>query len=112
MTATPYENIPMDNLVAAARELIRNEEGGCVVHIHELIEGLRSELGERFGVLSDAYRMIALVERLWEDPHIDHPDNGFIEFVWNEKGWSRNEPTHDQPQAQRREAARSRFCVL
>jgi hypothetical protein len=68
-----------DQLVAAARAFIRNEEG-CIVSIGELLEGLSG----RLSVPEDTYTVLNLIAELWDDPHIDQvPDTGDVEFAWN-----------------------------
>jgi hypothetical protein len=84
---TPSDDVawPAD-LVAAARELIRSEGDACVVSISELLEELNDTFGDRLPVSPDMHKLLNLIETLWDDPHIDHPEAGWIEFAWNEKG--------------------------
>ena len=88
------DEIPNDNdylvapdVLAAARELIRGEDDGCVVGISELLERLSEKFGDRFRVTPDMHKLLDLILTLWDDPHIDHPERGWIEFAWNERGF-------------------------
>jgi hypothetical protein len=75
------------DVVAAQRDVIRDEDGGCVVSIGQLLEELSDKLGGRFVVSSDMHRLVDLIEELWADPHVDQvPHTGCIEFAWNEPG--------------------------
>jgi hypothetical protein len=88
MPATPTGSLDVDDLVVAAREIIRSEDDHCVVSIFQLLDELSAKFGDRFSVSSDVYTVLNLIETLWEDPHIDQvPDTGWIEFAWNEEGY-------------------------
>jgi hypothetical protein len=74
-------------LVAAARELIRNEGDGCIVSIRHLLDELSDRFGDWLNVSPDMYKVLDLIETLWDDPHVDQvPNTGWIEFAWNQKG--------------------------
>jgi hypothetical protein len=91
MSVTPNDHVVPDDVVAAAREFIRSEGDGCVVPISELLDELSDKFGDRFRASPDMHKLLDLIETLWEDPHIDQPQAGWIEFAWNEKGFD-----HDQ----------------
>ena len=75
------------DVVDAACDLIRNKGDRCLVHICQLLDELSSMFGDRFRVSPETYKVLNLIEMLWEDPHIDQvPDTGAIEFAWNERG--------------------------
>jgi hypothetical protein len=78
------------DVVAAAREFIRNEGDSYVVSIGQLLEELEERSGNdgnRFPVSQDKYKLVNLIEALWADSHIDQVRNtGSIEFAWNQKG--------------------------
>jgi hypothetical protein len=76
-----------DDLVAAARELIRSEGDGCVVSIWELLDELSDKFGDRFGVSPDTDDVLRLIETLWADPEIHQVPDGWIEFGWNGGGF-------------------------
>lgn len=85
---------PLD-VVAAAREFVQTEGGGCVVSIGQLLEELGDRFGDHFRVTPEMYQVLDLVEALWDDPHIDQvPNTGWIEFAWNECGQADVEPPH------------------
>ena len=72
-----------DDVVAAARELIRNEDG-CVVFIGELLEELSGKFDDRFRVSLDMYKVVNLIETLNADPDVRQVTNeGFIQFAWD-----------------------------
>ena len=80
-------DVPLEDLVAAARESLRREGDGCVLFIHQLLDELSDKFGDRFHVTPDVYKVLELIETLWADPHIDQvPDTESIEFAWNETG--------------------------
>jgi hypothetical protein len=85
MSETPDDDF--DDLVAAASEFIRRDGDGHVVSISELLDELSHKFGERFPVSPDMEKLVDLIVTLWEDPHIDQPRRGWIEFAWNEKGF-------------------------
>jgi hypothetical protein len=86
MSVTP------NDVVAAAREFIRDEDG-CVVSICQLLDELSDMLVDRFPVSPDTYKALDLIETLWADPHVDQvPYTESIEFAWNKKGFD-----HDLP---------------
>jgi hypothetical protein len=68
-----------------ARARICWEDGG-VISIDEVLETLRDTFGDRFPISDDTYKVIRIVNELWDDPHIDQIDNGGIEFCWNKRG--------------------------
>ena len=74
------------------REFIRGEGDACVVPISELLDELSDKFGDRFRVSSDMHKLLDLIVTLWDDPHIDQPQRGWIESAWNEKGFE-----HDLP---------------
>ncbi len=80
---TTNEIISMDDLVAAAREIIHSED--CIVSIFDLLDALSDKFGDRFSVSPDVYTVLNLIETLWADPHVDPvPDTEWIEFTWDE----------------------------
>lgn len=86
-----------DDVVAAARELIRDEGDACVIDLYDLLDELGDKFGDRFPVSPDTNKVLQLILTLWDDPHIDNPGIGGIEFAWNEKGFDPwNEKGFDQ----------------
>lgn len=84
MPATPAESPDLEDLVDAAREIIRRDDG--VVSISELLHDLREKFGDRFSLSPDVDMVLWLIWALWEDPDIDQVQDGWIEFAWNEEG--------------------------
>ncbi len=82
---TTDETISLDDLVAAAREIIRSDD--CVVSISQLLHDLGEKFGDRFSLSPDVDMVLWLIWALWDDPHIDQVDDGLIEFAWNEEGY-------------------------
>jgi hypothetical protein len=81
MPANPGEDLKLDDLVDAAREIIRNDDG--VVSIDQLLDGLGKKFGERFPITSpDVTTVLWLIQSLWQDPHIHQVPDGYIEFGW------------------------------
>jgi hypothetical protein len=83
MSVTPNDYVFAPDLVVAAREVIRSE-GGCVVSIWQLLDELSDLFGNRFVVSPDTYKVLDLIETLWDDPHIDQVPGGGIEFALRE----------------------------
>jgi hypothetical protein len=75
-----------DDVLAAARELIRSAGDGYVVGIDRLLAEL-SDKFDRFRVTPDMHELLYLILTLWGDPHIDQPESGWIEFAWNDVGF-------------------------
>jgi hypothetical protein len=83
----PTDYYPGSEVVAAAREVIRREfEGGegCPVSIGDLLDELSNKFGDRFRVSPDMYKLVNLIEMLWDDPDIHHPNTEWVEFAWND----------------------------
>jgi hypothetical protein len=70
MSRTPADTPSLEDLVAAAREKIRNRGDACIVSVFELLDELSAEFGDRFSASSDTYLILDLVEALWADPHV------------------------------------------
>lgn len=84
MSVTPDDHHMEPDVVAAAREFIRQGDG-CIVSISEVLEELSEKSGGRVPVSPDVYKVIDLISVLWADPHIDQvPYTGDIEFAWCE----------------------------
>jgi hypothetical protein len=84
----PDEKVASDDLVAAAREIIRGEGDRCIVSISELLDKLEDQYGDQFRVSPDTCQVLQLIRTLWEDPHIDQVSHMWdIEFAWNEEGY-------------------------
>ncbi len=81
MPTTPDEDVPLDELTDAAREIIRRESDGCV-SIWQLLDELSTNFGERFSVSPETAMVLWLIEGLYDDVHIHRVDDGFIEFGW------------------------------
>jgi len=87
MSLTPADYDTADNLVEAAREIIRSQGDRCIIGITQLLEDLSCKFGDWFHFSLNMHQLVDLIETLWEDPHIDQvPDTGWIEFAWNESG--------------------------
>ena len=86
MSVTPNDSLVAPDVIDAACELICKKGHGHIVHIGQLLEELSEKFGGRFRVSPNVYDVVNLIELLWEDPHIDEPQRGWIEFAWNEKG--------------------------
>lgn len=100
MSVTPNDSVVAPDVVAAARELIRNEGDGCIVPISELLDELSDKFGDGFRVSSDAWRILDLIHELWDDPHIHRPDNEFIAlYAPSAVRQSRTDP-YDRPGVQ------------
>lgn len=75
----------VDDLVAAAREVIRSEGDGCIVGIGQLLDELSDKFGDRFHVSPETHIVLDLIGHLWADPHVDQvPNTGWIEFAWSD----------------------------
>jgi hypothetical protein len=85
MSVTPDDHEVSDNLVAAACEIIRSEGDGCIISIDELLDKLSENFGDRFLMSSDTDKMLTLIRMLWDEPHIHNPEQGWIEFVWDDE---------------------------
>jgi hypothetical protein len=85
MTGTTQDSVAVPDLVAAAREVIRREGHAQIVSLWQLLDDLGEQFGDRFPVSDDTKNVLELIERLWEEPHIDQPTSS-IEFAWNDRG--------------------------
>ncbi len=79
------DSLVSEAVLVAAIDVIRNEGDGCVVDLTTLLEEL-SDKFDRFRVTPDMSELLVLIRTLWDNPHIDQPEPGWIEFAWNEKG--------------------------
>jgi hypothetical protein len=71
------------DVVAAAREIIRNRDGGCLIGMRELLHQMNDKPYEHFS----ADQVLDLIEELWDDPHVGQvTDTPWVEFAWNEAG--------------------------
>jgi hypothetical protein len=79
-------SVPVEALVAAAREFIRGE-GGRAVANSEVLEELNRKFGDRFPKCAPALTVLEMIKALWADPCIDRvPDAAWAAFAWNERG--------------------------
>jgi hypothetical protein len=97
MSRTPADTPSLKDLLAAAREKIRDEGHLGVIGIYRLLDELLIELGDCFTVSPETYKILHMVEALWADPVVDQvPNTGEIEFAWREEEFdsevSRNVP--------------------
>jgi hypothetical protein len=70
-----------DDVWAAAREFIRSAgDDGYVVGIDSLLGELRDK-SDRFCVTPDMHDLLYLILALWDDPHIDQPESGWIDLL-------------------------------
>jgi hypothetical protein len=59
-----------------------------IVEIWQVLDKLSDKFGNRFNVSPDVYKVLDLIDGLWEDPHVDQmPNTGLIEFAWDEAGY-------------------------
>ncbi|MGO8853691.1 MAG: hypothetical protein ACLP5J_14505 [Mycobacterium sp.] len=82
MLTTPADDLNLEELRAAAREIIRRESDGCPVSIFQLLDELSTNFGERFSVSPDTRKVLYLIEALWDGVDIHQVADGCIEFVW------------------------------
>jgi hypothetical protein len=85
MDVRPTDYWVSDDLVDAARELIRSHDDRCIVSIYDLLDELSDKFSDGFLVSPDTHKLLNLIWMLWDEPHIYSPDLGGIEFVWDEK---------------------------
>jgi hypothetical protein len=82
MPTTPDEDLHLDELTDAAREIIRSGTDGCPVSIWQLLDELSTNFGERFSVSPETGMVLWLIEGLYDDVHIHQVADGYIEFGW------------------------------
>lgn len=84
MPETSDDDRIASDVVRAAREFIRREGHNSVVAIWGLLDELSEKFGDRFRVSPDMHKLLDLITKLWDDPHIDQPLPRWVEFTWND----------------------------
>jgi hypothetical protein len=86
MSQTPNDAVALPDHVETKRERVRREGNACIVSVWQLLDDLNDQFGDRFLMSDETKNVLELIERVWEDRHIDQPGAPFIEFAWNERG--------------------------
>lgn len=74
----------LNELLVAATEFVR-AQAPYVVSINEVLDELSDRFPDRFQVSDEVIEVFKLIAMLWDDPRIEAPHIGWIEFAWSEE---------------------------